>query len=251
MGFGEKLERGAPRGAAPARRRHRHRAHRRHLRPGRGRSAARPGARGRRPRRLQPRRRDRPRLLRGRARRPARASRASPTRACADPGAYAGYLRTAAERSLERIGSDRFDLLLLHNPDRTGYTSEVVWDGMAALRDEGLAAAIGVAPGPANGFTLDLLDCFERFGERIDWAMVILNPLEPWPGELVLDAAADSGIAGDHPGRRLRRPVLGRRRRRSTSSRSTTTARFRPEGWVEARPGEARPRCARSPSATG
>ena len=65
---------------------------------------------------------------------------------------------------------------------------------MAALRDDGLAAAIGVAPGPANGFTLDLLDCFERFGERIDWAMVILNPFEPWPGELVLDAAAGTGI---------------------------------------------------------
>ena len=31
---------------------------------------------------------------------------------------YAGYLRMAAERSLERIGADRFDLLLLHNPDR-------------------------------------------------------------------------------------------------------------------------------------
>ncbi len=43
----------------------------------------------------------------------------------------------AAERSLERIGADRFDLLLLHNPDRTGYESEVVWDGMAALRDDG------------------------------------------------------------------------------------------------------------------
>ncbi|HVX34484.1 MAG TPA: aldo/keto reductase, partial [Solirubrobacterales bacterium] len=36
----------------------------------------------------------------------------------------------------------------------------------------------------------DLIACLERFGERIDWAMIILNPLEPWPGELVLDAAA-------------------------------------------------------------
>ena len=109
--------------------------------------------------------------------------------------AYAGYLRMAAEKSLERLGQGCFDLLLLHNPDHTGYSSETVWDGMAALRDEGIAAAIGVAPGPANGFTLDLLDCFERFGERIDWAMVILNPLEPWPGELVLDAAAAREIA--------------------------------------------------------
>jgi aryl-alcohol dehydrogenase-like predicted oxidoreductase len=110
------------------------------------------------------------------------------------PGEYAGYLRMAAERSLERLGQDRFDLLLLHNPDRTGYESEAVWDGMSALRDSGIADAIGVAPGPANGFTLDLVRCFERFGDRIDWAMIILNPLEPWPGELCLDAAARQGV---------------------------------------------------------
>jgi aryl-alcohol dehydrogenase-like predicted oxidoreductase len=102
---------------------------------------------------------------------------------------YADYLRMATERSLERIGADAFDLLLLHNPDRTGYTSPAVWDGMAALRDAGLTRRLGIAPGPANGFTLDVLDCFERFGGLIDWAMIILNPLEPWPGELVLDAA--------------------------------------------------------------
>jgi aryl-alcohol dehydrogenase-like predicted oxidoreductase len=107
---------------------------------------------------------------------------------------YAGYLRMATERSLERLGVDRFDVLLLHNPDRTGYESEAVWDGMVAMRESGLADAIGVAPGPANGFTLDLIQCFERFGERIDWAMIILNPLEPWPGELALEAAADNGI---------------------------------------------------------
>src|SRR3954454_9799960 len=110
------------------------------------------------------------------------------------PGEYAGYLRMAAERSLERLGQDRFDLLLLHNPDRTGYESEEVWDGMAALRDAGLAGTIGVAPGPANGFTLDLIRCFERFGEAIDWAMIILNPFEPWPGELCLEAAARHGV---------------------------------------------------------
>ena len=47
---------------------------------------------------------------------------------------YADYLRMATERSLERCGLDSFDLLLLHNPDRIGYTSEVVWEAMAALR---------------------------------------------------------------------------------------------------------------------
>ena len=69
-----------------------------------------------------------------------------------------------------------------------------MWDALRALRDDGLTAALGVAPGPANGFTLDLIDCFERFGALIDWAMVILNPLEPWPGELVLPAAREHGV---------------------------------------------------------
>ena len=110
------------------------------------------------------------------------------------PDEYASYLRRATEASLERCGAERFDLLLLHNPDRVGYTSEAVWDGMTALRDAGLTDLIGVAPGPANGFTLDLIDCFERFGDRIDWAMIILNPLEPWPGELALPAAAKHGV---------------------------------------------------------
>jgi aryl-alcohol dehydrogenase-like predicted oxidoreductase len=104
--------------------------------------------------------------------------------------AYADYIRAATERSLERCGVDRFDLLLLHNPDRVGYSSPAVWDGMQAVREAGLTRLLGVAPGPANGFTLDLIGCFERFSAQIDWAMIILNPLEPWPGELVLAAAA-------------------------------------------------------------
>ncbi len=110
------------------------------------------------------------------------------------PEGYADYVRMATERSLERLGADAFDLLLLHNPDRTGYTSETVWDALGAVRADGLTARLGVAPGPANGFTLDVIDCFERFGDRIDWAMLILNPLEPWPGELALDAAARHGV---------------------------------------------------------
>jgi aryl-alcohol dehydrogenase-like predicted oxidoreductase len=116
-----------------------------------------------------------------------------------DPGLrreseYGDYLRMATERSLARCGIDSFDLLLLHNPDRIGYTSQAVWSTMATIRDEGLTRMIGVAPGPANGFTLDLIDCFERFGDLLDWAMIILNPLEPWPGELCLPAAVDAGI---------------------------------------------------------
>ena len=88
----------------------------------------------------------------------------------------------AVEKSLERCQADSFDLLLLHNPDFTGYTNDAVWNALDKLKDAKLTKRLGVAPGPANGFTLDLVLCFERFGPLIDWAMIILNPLEPWPG---------------------------------------------------------------------
>src|ERR1700686_2366355 len=110
------------------------------------------------------------------------------------PGAYADYIRMATEHSLERLGVQQLDVLLLHNPDRTGYTSEAVWEGMAAVRDAGLTRMLGVAPGPANGFTLDVIDCMERYGELLDWAMIILSPMEPWPGELVLGAAEANAV---------------------------------------------------------
>jgi aryl-alcohol dehydrogenase-like predicted oxidoreductase len=110
------------------------------------------------------------------------------------PEGYRDYVRRATERSLERCRADAFDLLLLHNPDRRGFESPEVWEALKAVRDEGLTGLLGVAPGPANGFTLDLIGCFERFGELIDWAMLILNPLEPWPGELALEAAVHHDV---------------------------------------------------------
>jgi aryl-alcohol dehydrogenase-like predicted oxidoreductase len=146
---------------------------------------------------------------------------------------HAAYIRMATERSLERIGADSFDLLLLHNPDYTGYTAESVWEGMRALRDAGLTRLLGVAPGPANGFTLDLIDCFERFGEQIDWAMIILSPMEPWPGELVLDAAAAHDVklitrVVDYGG------VFHDDVRPGHEFAEYDHRKFRPPGWVEA-----------------
>ena len=150
-----------------------------------------------------------------------------------DPSGYADYLRMATERSLERIGVERFDLLLLHNPDRTGYRSEQVWAAMERLRSEGLTRLCGIAPGPANGFTLDLIGCFERFGDSIDWAMIILNPLEPWPGELCLEAARAHDVqlitrVADYGG------LFWNDLRPDTPLHDGDHRAFRPEGWIAA-----------------
>jgi aryl-alcohol dehydrogenase-like predicted oxidoreductase len=149
------------------------------------------------------------------------------------PDAYRDYVRMAVERSLERCGVDSFDVLLLHNPDRRGYESEEVWDALRAVRDEGLTGALGLAPGPANGFTLDAIGCFERYGELIDWAMLILNPFEPWPGELVLGAAARNDVrvitrVVDYGGL-FHDDVLPGHELAAGDHRG-----FRPAGWIEA-----------------
>ncbi|MFA6545160.1 MAG: aldo/keto reductase [Limisphaerales bacterium] len=110
------------------------------------------------------------------------------------PDQYAGYLRMAAEKSLERIGTDRFDSLLLHNPDSIGYSDDTAWKGMEALKHAKLTSRLGIAPGPANGFSLDIIQCFERFSGLVDEAMIILGPMEPWPGGYVLPAAQKNGV---------------------------------------------------------
>lgn len=149
------------------------------------------------------------------------------------PAQYAAFLRMATEQSLTRCGVDAFDLVLLHNPDRTGYRSEAVWQGMDALRQAGLTRHIGIAPGPDNGFILDLIDCFERFGELIDWAMLILNPFEPWPASLALPAAVAHDVRVitrvlDHGGVFWDDVAPGH----AFPARDHRT--FRPPGWVEA-----------------
>ncbi len=148
------------------------------------------------------------------------------------PQDYGDYVKMATSKSLERNRTDRFDLLLLHNPDNRGYADEYVWKAMAEVKDEGLTERIGVAPGPANGFTLDLIDNFERFGEIIDWAMIILNPVEPWPGLLPLPAAENYGIdvltrVADHGG------IFHDDVKPGHFFKEGDHRTYRPDGWIE------------------
>ncbi len=146
---------------------------------------------------------------------------------------YGSYLRMATEKSLERCQVSKFDVLLLHNPDLIGYTQDTVWTELQRLVDAGLTDRLGIAPGPANGFTLDLIRCFERFSPLIDWAMLILGPFEPWPGSLVLPAAKAHDIriltrVVDYGG------IFHDDVRPGHSFGPQDHRAFRPAGWVEA-----------------
>ena len=78
-----------------------------------------------------------------------------------------------------------------------------------------------------------MIGCFERYGELIDWAMLILGPLEPWPGELPLAAAERNGVrvvtrVVDYGGL-FHDDVLPGHEFARGDHRG-----FRPDGWVEA-----------------
>ena len=110
------------------------------------------------------------------------------------PDQFGSYLRMAVEKSLGRLNTDRFDALLLHNPDSIGYSSDALWKAMEDIKESKLADRLGIAPGPANGFSLDIIQCFESFNGLVDEAMIILNQMEPWPGSYVLPAAEKFGV---------------------------------------------------------
>jgi len=149
------------------------------------------------------------------------------------PSEYLDYLRMATEKALARCQAQKFDCLLLHNPDSTGYASDKVWSAMDKLKDARVTDRLGIAPGPANGFTLDIILCMERFGPLLDWAMIILNPLEPWPGGLCLPAARKQDVkiitrVVDHGG--LFHDDVKPGHKFGYGDHRT----FRPAGWIEA-----------------
>jgi len=145
---------------------------------------------------------------------------------------FESFLTMSCEKSLEACQTEYFDAVLLHNPDERGYTSDAVWKAMESLRTQNLTGQLGMAPGPANGFTLDVIEAFERFGELIDWTMIILNPLEPWPGQLVLPAAEKHSVdiltrVVDYGG------LFHGDLERGHSFADGDHRGYRPQGWIE------------------
>jgi aryl-alcohol dehydrogenase-like predicted oxidoreductase len=149
------------------------------------------------------------------------------------PDGYEEFVKMAVSKELERCCADQFDLLMLHNPDEIGFTSEALWKALVSAKEQGLTARLGIAPGPANGFSLDLIYCLEKFGKFIDWSMLILNPLEPWPVGLTLPICEQNDVkvitrVADYGGV-FHDDIGGADHTFKPGDHRT----YRPEGWVQ------------------
>jgi aryl-alcohol dehydrogenase-like predicted oxidoreductase len=111
----------------------------------------------------------------------------------------AEWVHEAFERSLDRLGFDRVELLQLHNANVDEVTPEVL-DALQELRDAGKVDAIGWALGPSIGWLAE--------GDRaveldFDAVQTVYNALEQTPGnhfvETIRAADADTSLIARVP----------------------------------------------------
>ncbi len=89
-------------------------------------------------------------------------------------------VRAQVEGSLQRLGTDRIELLQLHNPRIEPVLDDALWETLEALRAEGKVRELGVALGPAIGWV-------EEGNRAIDDRPIaslqtVFNVLEQEPG---------------------------------------------------------------------
>jgi aryl-alcohol dehydrogenase-like predicted oxidoreductase len=89
-------------------------------------------------------------------------------------------VRAQVDASLARLGTDRIDLLQLHNPRIEPIVDDELWETLVALRTEGKVRELGVALGPAIGW---IEEGNRAIDERpIASLQTVFNVLEQEPG---------------------------------------------------------------------
>jgi aryl-alcohol dehydrogenase-like predicted oxidoreductase len=104
------------------------------------------------------------------------------------------WIRTALDRSLDRLDMDYVDVLMLHNADVDEVTPDVL-ETLDELREEGKVDAIGWALGPSIGW---LAEATEAIEQEFDALQLVFNVFEQVPGqhaiETVRELDADTSI---------------------------------------------------------
>jgi aryl-alcohol dehydrogenase-like predicted oxidoreductase len=104
-------------------------------------------------------------------------------------------VRAQVESSLRRLGRDHIDLLQLHNVRIEPVRDDSLWDELEKLRVEGKVRELGVALGPAIGWTDEGLDSLRH--RPIVSLQTVFNLLEQEPGRsFAAEPAVTEGRVG-------------------------------------------------------
>ena len=98
------------------------------------------------------------------------------------------YTRFAVEKCLERLETDRIDVLQLHNIKMEHVRDASIWQSLRELKDEGIIGVWGAAFGPAIGWLYEAVELCEREPD-IGTIQMIWNILEQHPGTAMIEAA--------------------------------------------------------------
>jgi aryl-alcohol dehydrogenase-like predicted oxidoreductase len=93
------------------------------------------------------------------------------------------YIRTAFDRSLDRLDMDYVDVLMLHNANVDEVTPDVL-ETLDELREEGKVEAIGWALGPSIGWLAEATEAVER---EFDALQLVFNMFEQVPGRHAIE----------------------------------------------------------------
>ena len=140
------------------------------------------------------------------------------------------YLRRAVEEELRRLGSDTLDIVSYHNAHEEHVPDDAIWETLGALRAEGKLRAWGAALGPSNGYLFEGLDLIRARG--VQNLQLINNLLEPFPGQILTEAAEASGRTGIQVRVTHSSGMLEGRYTANTEFAKNDHRRHRPRSWL-------------------
>jgi aryl-alcohol dehydrogenase-like predicted oxidoreductase len=97
----------------------------------------------------------------------------------------------ATDAALNRLKTDRIDLLQLHNIRMEQVYDDALWTTLEKLKTEGKVRYYGIALGPAIGWLYEGMNCIRE--RDVTSVQHIYNMLEQHPGRAFQQAATDAG----------------------------------------------------------
>ena len=97
----------------------------------------------------------------------------------------------ATDAALNRLKTDRIDLLQLHNIRMEQVYDDALWTTLENLKAEGKVRYYGIALGPAIGWLYEGVNCIRE--RNMTSVQHIYNTLEQHPGRAFHEAATDAG----------------------------------------------------------